>query len=399
MKISKRMWSSYVDRLSSINSRAGQLMKDYIEKNGIEDVKKLTDYAYALASKYGDASSALSCEMYDAIARAQNVYVPSAEGADTATYKEVRKAVEATKNHVNGPANAVSRMVKQAGADTILKNARRDGAECAWIPHGSETCAFCIALASNGWRKASDQTMKGNHADHIHSNCDCEFAIRFDGKSTVEGYDPSQYKKIYYDTESYDPKEKINEIRRKNYANIKDTRNARRRELYALDNYKIEYPDGNIVHLGREEYRALNRYISSESYILNEALRDGKKLTSTQEELVKNLDSALDKLPTYNGNLSRSVYFYNGNDAAKFFNQLKEGEIFKTKAYMSTTCDEKFYNKDAQVQIFINNSKKGVDLTPLNKLEKEVLYKRKSLFKILKKEEYKGKYYIILGEK
>ena len=35
--------------------------------------------------------------------------------------------------------------------------------------------------------------LKGGHAEHIHANCDCEFAIRFDHNTTVAGYDPDKY--------------------------------------------------------------------------------------------------------------------------------------------------------------------------------------------------------------
>lgn len=50
----------------------------------------------------------------------------------------------------------VSRLVKRAGADTTLKNAQRDGAEFAWVPHG-DSCAFCLTLASRGWQRASQR--------------------------------------------------------------------------------------------------------------------------------------------------------------------------------------------------------------------------------------------------
>ena len=90
----------------------------------------------------------------------------------------------------------VARLVKQVGADTTLKNAKRDGAQFAWIPHG-DTCAFCITLASRGWQYMSDEALKGGHAEHIHANCDCEYAVRFDGHSTVAGYDPDKYLEEY----------------------------------------------------------------------------------------------------------------------------------------------------------------------------------------------------------
>lgn len=136
--------------------------------------------------------------------------------------------VNATKNQnpANLP-NGVSRLVKRAGADTTLKNAVRDGAEWAWVPHG-DTCPFCITLASNGWQKASSKVLKGGHAEHIHANCDCEFAIRFDHKTTVAGYDPEKYLKQYRDAGG-----DINKMRRVNYAANKERINAQKRAAYA----------------------------------------------------------------------------------------------------------------------------------------------------------------------
>lgn len=136
--------------------------------------------------------------------------------------------VNATKNQnpANLP-NGVSRLVKRAGADTTLKNAVRDGAEWAWVPHG-DTCPFCITLASNGWQKASSKVLKGGHADHIHANCDCEFAIRFDHNTTVAGYDPEKYL-AQYNAAGGD----INKMRRIDYAARKDAINAQKRAAYA----------------------------------------------------------------------------------------------------------------------------------------------------------------------
>ncbi|WP_291225020.1 hypothetical protein [Gemmiger sp.] len=123
--------------------------------------------------------------------------------------------------------NGVSRLVKRAGADTTLKNAVRDGAEWAWVPHG-DTCPFCITLASNGWQKASSKVLKGGHAEHIHANCDCEFAIRFDHNTTVAGYDPEKYLKQYRDAGG-----DVNAMRRIDYAANRERINAQKRAAYA----------------------------------------------------------------------------------------------------------------------------------------------------------------------
>lgn len=229
MQITAKTWNEYVTRLSRLNRKAGQLMREYIGSRGTENTDNLIAYAYGLVTKYGEGSAELACQMYDALAEAANAGVPAAEPATPADYGEVARMVNATKdqNPANLP-NGVSRLVKRAGADTTLKNAVRDGAEWAWVPHG-DTCPFCITLASNGWQKASSKVLKGGHAEHIHANCDCEFAIRFDHKTTVAGYDPEKYLKQYRDAGG-----DINKMRRIDYAARKDAINAQKRAAYAL---------------------------------------------------------------------------------------------------------------------------------------------------------------------
>jgi len=228
MQITANAWNEYITRLSRLNRKAGQLMREYIGSHGTENTADLIAYAYGLVTKYGEGSAELACQMYDALAEAANAGVPAAEPAIPADYGEVARMVNATKdqNPANLP-NGVSRLVKRAGADTTLKNAVRDGAEWAWVPHG-DTCPFCITLASNGWQKASSKVLKGGHADHIHANCDCEFAIRFDHNTTVAGYDPEKYLKQYRDAGG-----DINKMRRVNYAANKERINAQKRAAYA----------------------------------------------------------------------------------------------------------------------------------------------------------------------
>lgn len=228
MQISAKTWNEYVTRLSRLNQKAGQLMREYIDAHGTANTDDLVAYAYGLVTKYGEGSAELACQMYEALAEAQGVLIPAAEPAATASYGEVARMVSATKdqNPANLP-NGVSRLVKRAGADTTLKNAVRDGAEWAWVPHG-DTCPFCITLASNGWQKASDKILKGGHAQHIHANCDCEFAIRFDHRTTVAGYDPEKYFRQYREAGS-----DVNAMRRIDYAARKDAINAQKRAAYA----------------------------------------------------------------------------------------------------------------------------------------------------------------------
>ena len=214
-------------RLARLNQSAGQLMADYIAAHGTGDTDTLIAYAHALVTKYGEGSAELACQMYDALAAAARAGGPAAEPAEPASYGEIARMVQATKASPPQMQRGVSRLVKRAGADTTLKNALRDGAEFAWVPQG-DTCAFCLTLASRGWQKASQAAIKGGHAEHIHANCDCEYAIRFDGASTVAGYDPEKYLKQYRDAGS-----DVNALRRVNYARNRERINAQKRAAYA----------------------------------------------------------------------------------------------------------------------------------------------------------------------
>lgn len=227
MRITEKTWIEYITRLAKINETAGQKMADYIARHGTQDTDALIAYAQALVQKYGEGSAELACQMYDAMAEASGADVPPAVPAEPADYNETAKMVNATKQSPPQLQGGVSRLVKRAGADTTLKNAIRDGAEWAWVPYG-DTCPFCITLASRGWQRASKKALKGDHAEHIHTHCNCEYAVRFDSRTTVAGYDPEKYLKQYEDYGG-----DINAMRRAQYAKNNDKINAQKREAYA----------------------------------------------------------------------------------------------------------------------------------------------------------------------
>lgn len=234
MQISTNDWKKYINRLSALSKTASEQMGEWVAKNGFADTDALIEYAYALVTKYGEGSAELACQMYDAIAEMSGAMVPQAVPAVTATYGETAKAINGSLlQSEDGKLinSVVSRLVKQPSADTMLQNAERDGAQFAWIPSG-DTCAFCITLASRGWQNQSKRAMKKGHAEHIHANCDCQYMIRFDSNTTVEGYDPDALLEEY---DSFDgsPSEKINAMRRARYAEHKDKINAQKRAAYA----------------------------------------------------------------------------------------------------------------------------------------------------------------------
>lgn len=239
MRITSKTWDTYIANLRKMSDKAAGLMLERLKDVAFDALKydermELIDYAFALVTKYGEGAGALASEMYDALAELSGAAVPAAIPAQTATYAETAKAINGTIKTGNSEivSAAAGRLVKMAGVDTVMQNALRDGAEWAWIPRG-DTCAFCITLASRGWQRASQAAIKDGHAEHIHANCDCTYAVRFDRNTNVEGYDPSAYYRMYQNADGGSPKAKINAMRREFYAENSDRINAQKRSAYA----------------------------------------------------------------------------------------------------------------------------------------------------------------------
>ena len=243
-RITTRAWNNYISTLRKLSDRAAKEMLSMVKSlsnryaDGLITLEEYEnaaiDFAYALATRYGEGAGAMACEMYDAIAELQGANVPPAVPAPTATMAETAKAVKGTMKtgNLDIVADATGRLVKMVSADTMQQNALRDGAEWAWIPQG-DTCAFCLTLASRGWQKASKSAIKNGHAEHIHANCDCTYAVRFSDGLDVEGYRPQQYLDMYEGADGNTPKQRINAMRREFYADNKEIINEQKRSAYA----------------------------------------------------------------------------------------------------------------------------------------------------------------------
>lgn len=231
-----KVWQDFVWRLRQVNDQAEARIRAYIAKYRIpqtyEEYQQFLDYAYAVSTKFGEAAGEIAAEMYEAEARAAKVIVKAAVPAELPSIAEVAKTVFGTVKTGNEEiiSSAVGRLVKKTGANTTLKNAIRDKAQYAWIPHG-DTCAFCIMLASNGWMSGG-AGLKNGQAAHIHANCDCTYGVRFDTKSGVEGYDPDKYLEMYENADGATWQQKLNSMRRDIYEENAEEINEQKRSAY-----------------------------------------------------------------------------------------------------------------------------------------------------------------------
>ena len=286
MTLSLSEWAKYRDLLTKLSTKAADEFKDAVWKTGgrfngagLTAIPRedLIEYAHALVTKYSEGSAELACEMYDAMAKLSGKTLPPAVPAETASIKDVGRSLNSAINtslNENYVSSVVGRFVKQASQDTTLQNAKRDGAEFAWIPSG-DPCPFCIMLASNGWRTVSAKSLKNGHAEHIHSNCNCAYAVRFDSNTEVAGYNPDEYLEMYKDADGKKSKDKVNSMRRMQYQQNKDVIIAQKREAYA-ERKEAEFLRNNFPK-GFIDDRVIGEPISKEELdlILKKAEENG----------------------------------------------------------------------------------------------------------------------------
>ena len=248
-RVSSRAWDAYTRRLEAQRDEASRFAYAWVMKHlkvTDEGMWLLRHTMVQLCMKYGSATSAIAASWFDQMALAEGADAVKAVAVNDAPQIRLRRmAICANKampklaagdreGFARAIASAVAADVKRQATNTVMLNAQKNGAEYAWIPGGEETCAFCIALAANGWQPAARATALGEHADHIHDNCMCEFAIRFDKSTDYSSYDAQKYSEIYADADGRSSQAKINSIRRDLYAENADKIREQHRERYAV---------------------------------------------------------------------------------------------------------------------------------------------------------------------
>ncbi len=124
-------------------------------------------------------------------------------------------------------------------------------------------------------------------------------------------------------------------------------------------------------------------YIGQGLTWINDDLRNGLKLTKCKELFIDYLDKALEKVKSYSG----TVYRMDGPDAdTKFELDWFKKNTTKTiycPGYLSTSI-EHWDNRPVTWQIeTLKTESFGKDLSSLNKVEMEILFKRGSKFRII----------------
>lgn len=226
--IPRRAIDEYTRGVNAASRSAAELLLS--ELDGIDwdmpigDLRDLlVEIMQACCESASNVSAVVAAEFYDAArehaigsgigATAEAGYSPrGVEGAVRAFVQDVVDGrPDAPERIARRCVERVDYEAKRAAASSIKANARRDRARprYARVPSGSETCEFCLMLASRGpVYQSADGAGEGNH---FHANCDCRIVPVWDshrevtdaggvvrrGGTQIEGYDPDAYYERY----------------------------------------------------------------------------------------------------------------------------------------------------------------------------------------------------------
>ena len=164
---------------------------------------------------------------------------------------------------------------------------------------------------------------------------------------------------------------------------------AQKRAQAVLKNAEKHYGAGftmsaNDDILSEKDIYALYQYKSSHvSFPLNSILRGEAPMTEKFRQITHDIDQALLKLTAYQGTVYRKLSSAGMVNVEEFWRKYIPGNRVIETSYVS--CSTELYDETMDILMVIQ-SKKGCDMREYNPLEKEVLFRRGSMFIVEKRE-------------
>ena len=176
--------------------------------------RALEEFFPALVEQYGNVASIVAADWYEDVYQEYSTLVNADVNTDQVNAR-MRWAI--TEAFGGDPDQALAtlgmvtdELVKQFGRDTVIGSADSNNRAYARVPTGSDTCAFCIMLASRGFVYSSAKS--AGELSKFHGDCDC--AIVAEDGVVPEGYDPDElYEKYQNAHVSGSTKETLSNLR------------------------------------------------------------------------------------------------------------------------------------------------------------------------------------------
>ena len=179
----------------------------------------LRDGWLAFLDHYGDLAASVGAEMFERWADELKIVKPRLVMAPSVDERRATARLGWALSQPDQLGNAMvllDELVKQPYRSTMQDSAIASGAGWARVPTGSETCAFCLMLASRGGVYHSKQT--AGEGKKYHGDCDCTPTLVRGPEDYPKGYDPDglydQYDAARKAAESGDHKAILSEMRR-----------------------------------------------------------------------------------------------------------------------------------------------------------------------------------------
>lgn len=197
--IPRELVDGFTKVVNNVSETARRNVRRRLERVDLSDPDKAAEEVStiltAYAERYAAQTAVLATRFYDDARRAE--LGEALQPTPNPLYNEVATK-DAAKGILYKYKDAASRLdmlvdrldyeVKKASSNAVIAAGAQDKRtpRYARVPSGTETCLFCLMLASRGFAYRSPKT--AGEDGHYHANCDCRVVPSWD--SSIEGYDP-----------------------------------------------------------------------------------------------------------------------------------------------------------------------------------------------------------------
>lgn len=166
----------------------------------------------ALTDSYGDTAATIAADWFESSVGRPAVLAPLIDG------DQINQRLRWAMGHSFAGDSAGSlatlgfitdELVKRPGRDTIQESSGRAKVRFARVPSGSDTCAYCLMMASRGYVYYSREAAAA--MGRYHPDCNCS-VVPDDGVQP-EGYDPDELQKQYLAAQGGTTKETLASMR------------------------------------------------------------------------------------------------------------------------------------------------------------------------------------------